>query len=242
MRDAISLLDQLASTGGKITLELAQTVLGTATSQSVIGLVQAVIDTNPAPASTKSIARSMAAQMPAPWPARWSITCATCMLIQMGNGDQVEVTADTRAQMTAARQSSAHRRSAAHDARLQRCRHRYARRLVAFARASNWLLPKCWSCRAQVEVVSAPRQPSKPRSFRRPLTESSRIQPPVRPEFPLHRPRRGNKRNQGSQDVHVTLEQVTKAWRQISASSKPKTPMSPRCSIPAKCSKSAMAF
>lgn len=39
MRDAISLLDQLTSTGEKITLEVAQQVLGTATNQAVINLV-----------------------------------------------------------------------------------------------------------------------------------------------------------------------------------------------------------
>jgi DNA polymerase-3 subunit gamma/tau len=44
MRDAISLLDQLASTGGKIDLELTQTVLGTATSQTVLELVDAIRD------------------------------------------------------------------------------------------------------------------------------------------------------------------------------------------------------
>jgi DNA polymerase-3 subunit gamma/tau len=42
MRDAISLLDQLASTGSRITLELAQTVLGTATNQLVTTLVEAI--------------------------------------------------------------------------------------------------------------------------------------------------------------------------------------------------------
>lgn len=43
MRDAISLLDQLASSGNEITLEFAQEVLGTATSQAVIELIEAVI-------------------------------------------------------------------------------------------------------------------------------------------------------------------------------------------------------
>jgi len=43
MRDAISLLDQLASSGEKITLELAQAVLGTATSQAVLDLIGALI-------------------------------------------------------------------------------------------------------------------------------------------------------------------------------------------------------
>ncbi len=48
MRDAISLLDQLASTGEMITLELAQSVLGTATVQSIFEIVASVIDRDPA--------------------------------------------------------------------------------------------------------------------------------------------------------------------------------------------------
>src|SRR5512146_1666770 len=43
MRDAISLLDQLASTGEQVTLREAQQVLGTATSNLVIELVEAVL-------------------------------------------------------------------------------------------------------------------------------------------------------------------------------------------------------
>ncbi|PKO12137.1 MAG: DNA polymerase III subunit gamma/tau [Chloroflexi bacterium HGW-Chloroflexi-10] len=43
MRDAISLLDQLSSTGEAITLERAQEVLGTATNQAVIDLVDAIL-------------------------------------------------------------------------------------------------------------------------------------------------------------------------------------------------------
>jgi DNA polymerase-3 subunit gamma/tau len=42
MRDAISLLDQLASAGKIITLQLAQDVLGTATSQAVIEVIDAM--------------------------------------------------------------------------------------------------------------------------------------------------------------------------------------------------------
>ena len=48
MRDAISLLDQLASGGENITLSMTQTVLGTATSQSVIQLAGALIQQQPA--------------------------------------------------------------------------------------------------------------------------------------------------------------------------------------------------
>jgi DNA polymerase-3 subunit gamma/tau len=44
MRDAISLLDQLTSTGERVDLRMAEEVLGTATSEAVRGLIQAAID------------------------------------------------------------------------------------------------------------------------------------------------------------------------------------------------------
>ncbi len=100
MRDAISLLDQLSSSGGNITIELVQTVLGTATSQTVLSLVQAVIEQQPGAgldeihkaldggADSRSLARQIVDYL------------RNIMLIQMGNGQQVEVPADTRAQMS----------------------------------------------------------------------------------------------------------------------------------------------
>ena len=47
LRDAISLLDQLSSTGEPIDLELAQTVLGTATSMAVVDVVSALLECDP---------------------------------------------------------------------------------------------------------------------------------------------------------------------------------------------------
>src|SRR5512144_172896 len=44
MRDAISLLDQLSSFGDRITLALAQNVLGTATSQTVLDVLTSLMD------------------------------------------------------------------------------------------------------------------------------------------------------------------------------------------------------
>lgn len=44
MRDAISLLDQLTSTGARVDLGMAEEVLGTATSEAVRSLIQAAID------------------------------------------------------------------------------------------------------------------------------------------------------------------------------------------------------
>lgn len=47
LRDAISLLDQLSSTGETIDLALAQTVLGTATSQAVMEVINALLACDP---------------------------------------------------------------------------------------------------------------------------------------------------------------------------------------------------
>lgn len=47
LRDAISLLDQLSSTGESIDLELAQSVLGTATSMAVVDVVSALLECDP---------------------------------------------------------------------------------------------------------------------------------------------------------------------------------------------------
>ncbi|HEX9840926.1 MAG TPA: DNA polymerase III subunit gamma/tau [Anaerolineales bacterium] len=99
MRDAISLLDQLSSTGSKITLALAQTVLGTATSQTVLDIISSIKDHDPAHgletihkaldsgADPRSLARQVVEYL------------RGLMLIQMGNANQVEATADVKKQM-----------------------------------------------------------------------------------------------------------------------------------------------
>jgi DNA polymerase-3 subunit gamma/tau len=99
MRDAISLLDQLSSTGDRITLALAQNVLGTATSQTVLDILSSISDHDPAHgleaihkaldagADPRSLARQIVEYM------------RGLMLIQMGNINQVEATADIKKQM-----------------------------------------------------------------------------------------------------------------------------------------------
>ena len=52
LRDAISLLDQLTSTGEKVTLEQAQQVLGTAASTAVRTVVRAIAERQPGPGLT----------------------------------------------------------------------------------------------------------------------------------------------------------------------------------------------
>jgi DNA polymerase III subunit gamma/tau len=99
MRDAISLLDQLSSMGEKITLALAQTVLGTATSQTVLDLISSVMDHDPAH-GLETIHKALDAGADPRSLARQIVEYLRgLMLIQMGNANQVEATADVRKQM-----------------------------------------------------------------------------------------------------------------------------------------------
>ncbi|MHB1481188.1 MAG: DNA polymerase III subunit gamma/tau [Bellilinea sp.] len=105
MRDAISLLDQLASTGGQITLEMAQTVLGTVASQVVIELVEAVINRDPA-AGLECIHRALdSGSDPRQFARQMVDYLRNLLLVRLGNADQVDSTHEQRALM--ARQSQA---------------------------------------------------------------------------------------------------------------------------------------
>jgi DNA polymerase-3 subunit gamma/tau len=99
MRDAISLLDQLASTGTRITLQLAQTVLGTATSQTVLDLIGSILDRQPA-SGLESIHRALDAGADPRSLARQIVEYLRgLMLVQMGNIDQVEAAQEVKQQM-----------------------------------------------------------------------------------------------------------------------------------------------
>jgi len=101
MRDAISLLDQLSSTGDKITLALAQTVLGTATSQTVLDVLTSINEHDPA-RGLEAIHKALDAGADPRSLARQIVEYLRgLMLIQMGNVNQVEATAEVKKQMQA---------------------------------------------------------------------------------------------------------------------------------------------
>jgi len=101
MRDAISLLDQLSSTGDRITLILAQQVLGTATSQTVLDVITSIKDHDPAH-GLETIHKALDAGADPRSLARQIVEYLRgLMLIQMGNGDQVEATGEVKKQMQA---------------------------------------------------------------------------------------------------------------------------------------------
>ena len=99
MRDAISLLDQLASTGQEVTLKLTHSILGTATNQAVLDLVDALVGQQPA--QCLEVVHTMLDRGGDPRQfARQIIEYLRGLLmIRMNNADQLDVTPEVRAQM-----------------------------------------------------------------------------------------------------------------------------------------------
>jgi DNA polymerase III subunit gamma/tau len=99
MRDAISLLDQLSSAGDNITLQLAQDILGTATSQAVVELVDAMIKRQSAQ-GLGVIHRSLDSGSDPRQFARQVVEyLRNLLLVAMGNAAQVDATAESRNQL-----------------------------------------------------------------------------------------------------------------------------------------------
>ena len=98
LRDAISLLDQMASTGKEITLGLTQTVLGTATSQTVVALVTAVLNGEPATGMDALHAALDSGIDPRILARQVVDYLRAILLVQMGNAPQVDLASDVRLQ------------------------------------------------------------------------------------------------------------------------------------------------
>ena len=105
LRDAISLLDQLSSSGKAIDLGLAQNMLGTATNQVVIELVDAMLNRQPSTGLNLIHHALDAGSDPRQFGRQAVDYLRNLLLIKMGNAEQVEATQEQRAQM--ARQAQA---------------------------------------------------------------------------------------------------------------------------------------
>jgi DNA polymerase-3 subunit gamma/tau len=170
MRDAISLLDQLSSTGDKITLALAQTVLGTATSQTVLDIISSIMDHDPAH-GLETIHKALDAGADPRSLARQIVEYLRgLMLIQMGNANQVEATADVRKQM----QSHARSFSTSDVLRMMK-----AFNNAAADMRGGWQ-PSLSLELALAEVLDAPNEPA-PRPAAPPPAAPVRAQPQLSP-------------------------------------------------------------
>jgi DNA polymerase III subunit gamma/tau len=103
LRDAISLLDQLSSSDKKITLDYAHSVLGTAASQSIIDIVEALIGRDPSVGINLIHTALDSGADPRQFARQIVDYLRGLLLVRMKNADQLEATTETRAQM--ARQS-----------------------------------------------------------------------------------------------------------------------------------------
>ncbi len=99
MRDAISLLDQLASTSQKITLEITQSVLGTAASQSVLDIVTAILGQDSAGGLDQLHQTLDGGSDPRQFARQIVDYLRNLLLVRMGNANQIDATTDVRAQM-----------------------------------------------------------------------------------------------------------------------------------------------
>ena len=101
LRDAISLLDQLTSTNEKVTLDLAQNVLGTATSLRVIEIVDALVNKDTAQGLTQ-INLALDSGTDPRQLARQIVTyLRNILLYKMGNEKQVEVSDEIKPKLFA---------------------------------------------------------------------------------------------------------------------------------------------
>lgn len=91
LRDAISILDQLASLEGAITIELVHRVLGTTADQAVLDLVDAVLDGNPSRGLTTLGATQEKGSNPRQLGRQVVSHLRNLLLYQMGNQEEVDV-------------------------------------------------------------------------------------------------------------------------------------------------------
>ncbi|HNS06440.1 MAG TPA: DNA polymerase III subunit gamma/tau [Anaerolineaceae bacterium] len=96
LRDAISLLDQLASTGKHIDLALAQTVLGTATNQLVFDLIEGLLKNDPA-LGMQTIHKALDGGSDPRQYARQVVEyLRNLLLMKMGNEKEIEATREVK--------------------------------------------------------------------------------------------------------------------------------------------------
>ena len=99
LRDAISLLDQLASTSDEINLELAQTVLGTATSQAVIEIIDAILEHDAAKGLDEIHKNLDTGSDPRQFARQIVEYLRSLLMVRMGNAQQIDATQEIRQRM-----------------------------------------------------------------------------------------------------------------------------------------------
>ncbi len=101
MRDAISLLDQLASTGEAVGLARAQAVLGTVSAEAVRGVVQALVDGQVGEGLTRINRALDGGADPRQFARQVVENLRGLLLVRMGNASLVDAVQEVRSEMAA---------------------------------------------------------------------------------------------------------------------------------------------
>ncbi len=227
LRDAISLLDQMASTGQIISLELTQTVLGTAANQTVLDLADAILDKRP-DAGLETIHRALDAGTDARLLARQIVDyLRALLLVKLGNEAQADLAADTRAQV----KRHAEALTAPEILRMTRLFNAAATDL-----RGGWQ-PSLSLELALAEAIEGPQPVEKPSAAggEKPPETRSRPEVPPRPARSVqNKPPEASRPNPApplesaseskSATGAVSLDRVAKAWRQVRAAVRPQNP------------------
>jgi DNA polymerase-3 subunit gamma/tau len=226
MRDAISLLDQMASTGQEITLGLTQTVLGTATSQTVINLISAILNHEPA-AGMDAIHIALDSGTDPRLLARQLVDyLRALLLIQMGNASQVDLASEPRAH--AERQAGAF--STAEVLGMIKLFNNAAVDLRGGWQPS---LPLELALAEVINLSTTPAQsgtrpagtpPFEPKAEKPVSRISKDVQKTVKDSGSPTLYQTGEAEKLKDDSGNITLDQVAKAWKQISALVKPQSP------------------
>ena len=94
MRDAISILDQLASAADEVTAELAHQILGTSPDQAVLNFVDAILSGDPAKGLNILHESSERGNDPGQFSRQVVAYFRNVLLMQMENADQIDVPAE----------------------------------------------------------------------------------------------------------------------------------------------------
>jgi DNA polymerase-3 subunit gamma/tau len=204
MRDAQSLLDQLASTGTKITLALAQNVLGTATSKTVLDIISSALDHQPA-RGLETIHRALDSGADPRSLARQIVEYLRgLMLIQMGNVDQVEATREVKTQMEAHAKSF----NTSEVLRMMKIFNNAATDL-----RGGWQ-PSLSLELALAEVIESPAESPAPAVSRPTQVKSA----PASHAREASQPEVENEASPQTSQPAINANQITKAWKQIQTS------------------------
>jgi len=94
MRDAVSLLDQLASTGSAVNLELTKQVMGTAGGENVYALVNAILNDDAGEAISQINLALDRGSDPRQFGRQVADVLRSVLMAKIGNSDQIELTLD----------------------------------------------------------------------------------------------------------------------------------------------------